>query len=111
MGFDLYITRNEFWAVSQTPITKSEWLTLVENDPELELVPEMSDTFAEWHGDSLYDQAWLDWSKSGYISTKWPDTALYQKMLSIAKQLGAKVQDEDGTNYPVDADWEFTPDT
>jgi hypothetical protein len=30
-------------------------------------------------------------------------------MLSIAAALGAKVQDDDGTSYPDEAQWEYTP--
>jgi hypothetical protein len=59
-------------------------------------------------GDSKYEEPWLDWA-SGNISTKWPDTALYRKMLSIASALRARVQDDDGKIYCKLDDWLFDP--
>ena len=47
--------------------------------------------------------------RTGVISAKWPDTALYRKMLRIAADLGAAVQDDDGARYPDEADWTFDP--
>ncbi len=109
MGVELYITRAEFWAENEdSPITSEDWVSYVASDPELALDPSNGKYFARWLGASKYDEPWLDWF-DGNISTKWPDTALYQKMLSIATALGATVQDDDGTVYDSPGDWQFDP--
>ncbi|WP_303747902.1 hypothetical protein [Stenotrophomonas pigmentata] len=109
MGVELYITRAEFLADNKaSPITENEWLSYIESDPELSLDTSQGDYFARWHGKSAYEEPWLDWFQ-GNISTKWPDTALYQKMLQIAHALGGNVQDDDGTVYQSSTDWQFDP--
>jgi len=111
MGVELYITRGEFWAENDaSPITAAEWLAYVDRDPELSLDTSNGEYFARWYGPSAYDEPWLDWS-SGNVSTKWPDTALYRKMLQVALALGAVVQDDDGTLYTKPTDWEFDPNS
>jgi len=109
MGVELYITRAEDWAENDgQKISSKEWMELVDSDPELTLSPENGEYFVIWSAASEYEDPWLDWC-DGNISTKWPDTALYKKMLSLADQLGAKVQDDDGTVYPDQVHWEFNP--
>ena len=110
-GIELYITRAEFWADNEdSPITADEWLSYIKSDLELSLDTSQGDHFARWHGKSAYEEPWLDWFQ-GNISTKWPDTALYQKMLQIAHALGGNVQDDDGTLYKSPTDWQFDPST
>jgi hypothetical protein len=108
MGVELSITRTPFGAEDQIPISAEEWLALVDSDPELRLWPEQGPYFVRWLGESAYPEPWLDWS-NGVVSSKWPDTALYLKMLRIATQLGARVSDDDDTTYESESDWEFDP--
>jgi len=109
MGVELHITRAEHWAENDgLQITAEEWLAYVESDAELRLWPENGQHFARWLGPSKYAEPWLDWFQ-GNVSTKWPDTALYCKMLRIAQALGAHVQDDDGTKYLTEADWQYDP--
>jgi len=112
MGVELHITRAEFWADNEdAAISPEEWLAYVAADPELTLRPESGRHFhghAVWIGPSKYEEPWLHWS-SGNISTKWPDTALYRKMLRIAAALNAQIQDDDGEVYTAEADWSFDP--
>jgi hypothetical protein len=109
MGVELYITRAAFWADNDdAPIPAEEWLAFIAADPELSLDPTKGDHVACWHGTSAYPDPWLDWFQ-GNIHTKWPDTALYRKMLQIAKALGGQVQDDDGTVYQSPNDWQFEP--
>ena len=108
MGVELHITRTPQGADTTTPITEQEWLAYVESDDELELDPEQGPTFARWLGKSAYEEPWLDWS-GGNISSKWPDTALYMKMLAIARDLGARVSDDDDRTYSDYSEWEFDP--
>jgi hypothetical protein len=111
MGVELHITRAPLWCENETAqITAEEWLAYVSKDPELRPWPENGPYFARWLGASAYEEPWLDWSQ-GNISTKWPDTALFQKMLSVAAALGAHVQDDDGETYSSPTDWQFDPRT
>jgi hypothetical protein len=109
MGYNLYITRASYWAANEgAEITASEWLTLVDADPELTLAPEagLGSYFARWRGPSRHAEPWLDWA-AGNVYTKYPDSALLRKMVSLAEQLGAEVQGEEGERYtgsePLDA--------
>ena len=109
MGLELHITRAEHWADNDAcPITKQEWLAYVNADPELVLKPSAGECYAVWSGTSAYEAPWLDWFE-GNISTKWPDSGLYKKMLSIASDLGAHVQDDDGTAYTSAREWQYSP--
>ena len=112
MGVELHITCADFWADNDAaPITREEWLVYVATDPELALTPEVSRHFkghVVWTGPSKYEEPWLHWFQ-GNISTKWPDTALYRKMLRVARSLGAHVQDDEGTRYASEHDWSFDP--
>ncbi len=109
MGVDLHITRAGHWAKNEhAQISSEEWLRYIESDPELHTWMENGKHFARWSGPSKHDEPWLDWFQ-GNIYTKWPDTALYRKMLRIAEAFDAKVQDDDGTNYLKPTDWIFDP--
>jgi len=109
MGVELHISRAEDWAENQgQEISADEWLSYVASDPELQLWPENGPHFVRWLGASKYDEPWLDWSQ-GNLSTKWPDTALFRKMLAIAESLSANVQDDDGTKYTAESPWEYDP--
>ncbi|HUT93872.1 MAG TPA: hypothetical protein VMY37_30695 [Thermoguttaceae bacterium] len=99
MGYDFHITRADpWWENDDRPIAPEEWLKIVEDDPELRLDPANGPYFATWLGDSELDGPWLDWD-DGRISTKNPDRALLDKMLDIARRLGANVLGDDGEPY------------
>ncbi|WP_439292140.1 MULTISPECIES: hypothetical protein [Rahnella] len=111
MGVEFHITRAEFWADNEdSQIASEEWLNIVNHDPELSIYAPNGEFFALWSGKSAYPEPWLEWN-NGNISTKWPDTALYLKMLQVATVLNAKVMDEDGTEYSSPSEWEFTPES
>jgi hypothetical protein len=99
MGYNLYITRAA-WHHSNADrhITAEEWLKYIEGDPELSLAGYNGKYFALWSGKSTYPDPWLDWSR-GNIFSKSPDDAIVNKMVAIAKKLGAKVQGDDGEVY------------
>jgi hypothetical protein len=103
MGYDLHITRRKQWSSKGKDITSDEWLTYVQRDPELRLQPENGPYFFVWSGGSTLECPWLDWWE-GNIYTKNPDAALVEKMVAIARQLGAKVQGDDGEIYDQGSD-------
>jgi hypothetical protein len=51
-----------------------------------------------WSGKSKLNEPWLNWH-DGNIETKNPDEALIDKMVAIARELGATVQGDDGEIY------------
>lgn len=101
MGYDLHITRKEYWADEGQDIATEDWLALIEHDPELSLWPENGPYFAVWSGSSLHKNPWLDWS-DGKIFSKNPDLELTTKMVEIADKLGAAVQGDEGEIYDSD---------
>jgi hypothetical protein len=109
MGVELHITRAHEWLDNQDQqIGADEWLAFIAADPELQLCPEHGPLFVRWLGKSALEDPWLDWSK-GNIYSKWPESALYCKMLEIARALDAKVQDDDGGVYSTEDQWQFDP--
>jgi hypothetical protein len=103
MGYDLHITRKAQWSDEDGPmIGQDEWLRIIETDPELMLDRETHCSIGE--GDVVY-ASWkgepgaLGWFE-GEIGAKNPDKALVLKMVGIAERLGAKVQGDDGEEYP-----------
>ena len=106
----LYATRAGFWADNDDqPITSEAWLTYVSRDPEFKLDPRNGPYFALRPGKSEHEAPWLDWFQ-GNINTKWPDTALYNKMPLVASALGAKVQDDDENVFAKVGDWVLNPE-
>lgn len=109
MGVEFHITRAEYWAENDDDqISCDEWLDIINNDPELSLSPRSGEFHAIWNGDGSDGEDWLDWS-GGNISTKWPPTPLYRKMLQISQKLNAKVMDDNGTIYETPDAWQFDP--
>jgi hypothetical protein len=99
VGYDLHITRARSWALNaKHRISEDEWLAYVGKDPELSLSPDGGPYFAKWSGKSKLSEPWLDWHE-GNIETKNPDEALIDKMVAIARELGATVQGDDGEIY------------
>ncbi|EAX8654332.1 hypothetical protein JHE56_004383, partial [Salmonella enterica subsp. enterica serovar Poona] len=104
MGWELHIVRTECWFDSASdPISREEWLQLVNDDEELTIDNVNGDSYAIWSGQSEHDEPWLGWD-DGRISTKHPDEALYCKMLQVAEKLNAVVVDDDDHKYLLPSD-------
>ncbi|MFI2347074.1 hypothetical protein ACH492_08420 [Streptomyces sp. NPDC019443] len=117
MGYDVHITRREFWWDEEDePICGEKWAAVVERDPELEMAGAAEATVEEGAAGLRYENpllarlvthpglgtegAWLDW-REGVITVKNPDEVLLGKMKAVAALLGAKVQGDDGEEYPL----------
>jgi len=99
MGYDLHITRAEFWAENEgQEISAEEWLEVVHSDPLLAINNLNGPHFAELQLPNSDTQRWLDWCE-GNIFTKNPDRKTLGKMLQVASHLGASVQGDDGESY------------
>jgi hypothetical protein len=99
MGYDLHITRKEFWADDEGPvISLDEWRAYVETDPEVAQDPDNGP------GDFLYidhpaapHPLW--WGNGGEVYTKNPDKAAVRKLIQTARSLNARVVGDDGEAY------------
>jgi hypothetical protein len=98
MGYELHITKKEDWSEDGLDITTDEWINIVKNDPELSIDNKNGSYFAIWKPAGIDAEYWLDWFE-GNICSKYPEPALIQKMIEIAKLLNAKVQGDDGEIY------------
>ena len=120
MGYDLHVTRRDFWADEDGPrISEEEWLTLVAADPELRLdggarvdLPDggtlgyedgNTAVWTAWSGNEPAggNQAWIWWFE-GNVQVKNPDEEIVGKLWRIAQALGARVQGDDGELYAED---------
>jgi hypothetical protein len=117
MGYDVHITRAPDWSDSESaPITLDEWLAYVASDPEMRLAglaearsPKGEviriegkglSVWVAWPGEGRGEgHAWMD-HRGGRIVAKNPDSAVLTKMCSIAEQLGARVQGDEGEIIP-----------
>lgn len=96
MGYNLYITRAEFWAENEdNPISADEWLAVVKKDPSLNLDLNNGAYHTIWNNQ---EESWLDWT-DGNIYAKYPDEKLIGKMHEIALMLGAEVHGEENEAY------------
>ncbi|MCO7557250.1 hypothetical protein [Metapseudomonas otitidis] len=100
-GYDLHITKKDFWADESGPcISREEWSNYVKTDNEIQrddknsiddfLVSLELEKFPIWYNPELCE-----------IYTKDPSENAINKLVKISKILGAKVQGDDGEIYPL----------
>ena len=116
MGYDVHITKAADWVdSSENPITLEEWLSFVENDPEMrhdgyaeaespdgDMIRYENEGLSVWirYTKHRYDggMAWFDYGE-GNITVKNPDSEILAKMYKIAQEFGAIVQGDEGEIY------------
>ena len=98
MGYDLHITRRKSWLDEGDDITHEEFIALVRSDPEFTFPSQMGEDYAEWKSPKTGYESWLCW-KRGRIQTKNPEPEFIDKMVEVARALGAKVQGDDEEVY------------
>lgn len=99
MGYDLHMTRADFWATNEGEwITPEEWLAAVRGDAELQLIGESEPYPAAWLRDPSDDGTCFEWSE-GNVIVKNPTTPAIMKLEALANRLRAKVQGDDGEVY------------
>lgn len=102
MGYELHITRRESWHDPDGPeIVATEWLELVDGDPELRLDPRNGPHFATCRRAAEPEEQWLDWS-DGNLHTKNPDRWFVCKMIEVASRLEARVVGDEGEEYTAE---------
>ena len=112
MGYDICITRNkDYDSDKQEEIPLSEWLAVVDSDPELERRENIEMTLPDgqilrmqsksppviWKNNAE-GEVWFDYRR-GEIAVKNPDTMIFKKMHDLALKLGAVLQGEEGELY------------
>jgi hypothetical protein len=103
MGYDLHITRKDFWADEEGErISPEEWQAYVNGDPEISDDPENphEDNFL-YRRDGEPWPLWFD-RPQGNVYTKNPPLDVIQKMARIAQVLGAQVRGDDDERYDLD---------
>ena len=119
MGYDVHITRKSEWHGEGPDITLDEWLGYVASDasmrhdgdaeattPAGDVLRVNSAGIAVWTGYTGHgrdgNMAWFSHA-GGNVVAKNPDPEILDKMVRIAKVLGATVQGDEGEHYPAAA--------
>ncbi len=100
-GYDLHITKKDFWADENGPcISREEWNNYVKTDSQIQrddknstddfLVSLELEQFPIWYNPDLCE-----------IYTKNPSENAINKLIKISEVLGARVQGDDGESYPL----------
>lgn len=101
MGYDLHITRKEYWADPEGPvISLSEWMAYLASDPEI--VQDWENAGPENARFVTHPDQWPIWWGRGEIYTKNPDSLVIAKLVEIANRLGARVLGDDDEIYGLD---------
>jgi len=115
MGYDIHITRKKDWFDDEPSIELSEWLAVVDADPEMRhdgfaeaVLPSGGVLRTENEGLSVWtaysrhgvdgNMAWFDY-RHGNVIVKNPDDEILRKMWILARRLEAKVQGDKGESY------------
>lgn len=106
MGYDLHITRKEYWADDEgAQISLEEWCAYARKDADL--TPDLENPSPKNWCIASHPQAWRLWWSRGEVNTKSPDAAAIAKMVSIANVLKARVLGDDNEIYGVNP-WDPT---
>ena len=98
MGYDIHITRRAQWSDDGDDITKDEFLAIVAADPEFLSLSKMGDDVIEWRSPGTGHQSPLFW-RNGQIDSKNPSREFVDKLKTVARQLKANLQGDDGEFY------------
>ena len=98
MGYDLHITRRDFWADDGNEIPKAEWLTYAQTQPNLRVAEADEVWLSPAKGED-----WPIWWFQGTIDAKNPPDSVIQEMAHIALALDATLQGDDGEHYDTNA--------
>jgi len=98
MGYELHITRRKSWNDDGDDISKEEFLAGIRPDAEFTHPGALGDDYVDWKSRKTGAEAWLCWQE-GCIDAKDPEPEFLDKMVRLAKALGAKVQGDDDEVY------------
>jgi hypothetical protein len=112
LGYDVHITRAEEWSQNEgREIRLSDWLTVVREDPELELAGAAEavaasgetlryedESLAKWKAHPDAKEIWFRLA-GGNVVAKNPDPLVITKMKQLAVPLKGQVQGDEGEQY------------
>jgi hypothetical protein len=114
LSYDIHITRGRDWSdfseQETACISREQWLTLINDDPELSASDRNSDNnciMTDWNPpQGPKDYYWIQWCPTD-ISARHMGPEHCRKMVQIAHRFGAIVQGDDGEVYGIDGelDW------
>ena len=101
MGYDLHITKKDFWADENGQcISREDWNNYVKTDNQIQhntknsiddfLVSLEREHFPLWYNPDICE-----------IYTNNPSKKVIDKLIKISEALGARVQGDDGEIYPL----------
>jgi hypothetical protein len=97
MGYTLHLTRAEHWTESEAlPLTAAEWHAYVAREPSLEPAAEHAAVWTPVPGGPPLLLRW----HAGRVDCDGADEALAERLVPMARALGAQVQGDDGELYP-----------
>ena len=97
-GYNVYITKKEFYLNDGECITKQEWSTYLETDPTITVDIQNSEEDFLVSIDEQEFSLWYD-RNSWELLTKNPTPEAIGKMIDISKKLKATVQGEESEIY------------
>jgi hypothetical protein len=98
VGYDLHITRRKDWLDEGDDISFDEFVAYLRRDPEFTYPGQLGDDSADWRSPRTGYDSWLCWDE-GQVYTKNPEPEFIDKMVVVAKTLGAKIQGDEGEVY------------
>ena len=98
-GYNVYITKKEFYLNDGECITKQEWNTYLETDPTITADLQNSEEDFLVSIDEQEFSLWYDDRNSCDLLTKNPTPEAIGKMIDISKKLKATVQGEESEIY------------
>lgn len=97
-GYDVHITKKEFFFNGGECISLAEWQSYVKTDPSVKVDPYNDETDFLVSIDKQVFPLWYS-NDSCNLSTKNPSPEAISKMIEIAKKLKATVQGDDSEIY------------
>jgi len=98
MGYDLHITRRKSWNDDGDDISKEEFLACVRPDAEFTHPGKLGDDYVDWKSRRT-GAGGGGGGEDGSVDAKDPEPEFLDKMVRLAKALGAKVQGDDDEVY------------
>lgn len=97
-GYDLHITKKDFFFSDGACITNKEWKTYLENDTSIKRDPKNTDDDYLVSIEGQVFPLWYD-KEACNLYTKNPTLEAIQKLIEISIALQASVQGDDGEIY------------
>lgn len=103
MGYDLHVTRKEYWSDDEGPeISQDEWIRYAMSDAEIQPDPDNPGD-ENWIVVLGTDSRPLWWSETGELYASNPPDEMIRKLVSVATALNARLLGDDDEIYRTDS--------